>query len=126
MRIGIPAETRAGETRVAATPETVKKMLSTGHQVLVQRGAGDGASIPDTEYQAAGATLHSADELYAQVEIILKVKAPTTAELAKMPAKSVLIGLLAPYQADLVATYALGAFAFFVGFTSYVDEFGAQ
>ncbi|TAJ76606.1 MAG: Re/Si-specific NAD(P)(+) transhydrogenase subunit alpha [Gallionellaceae bacterium] len=106
MRIGIPAETRAGETRVAATPETVKKMLATGHQVWVQRGAGDGASIPDAEYQTAGATLADADELYAQAEIILKVKAPAGAELAKMQAKTVLIGLLAPYQPDLVAAYA--------------------
>lgn len=106
MRIGIPAETRAGETRVAATPETVKKMLATGHQVLVQRGAGDGASIPDSEFQTAGATLVSAEELYAQAEIILKVKAPTPEELVKMPAKSVLIGLLFPYQNDLVEAYA--------------------
>lgn len=106
MRIGIPAETRAGETRVAATPETVKKLQATGHQVLVQRGAGDGASIPDAEYQAAGATLLGADELYAQAEIVLKVKAPTEAELAKLPAKTVLVGLLSPYQADLVAAYA--------------------
>ncbi len=82
MRIGIPAETRAGETRVAATPETVKKMLASSHKVLVQQGAGAGASIPDVEYQAAGATLVSAADLYAQAEIILKVKAPTADELA--------------------------------------------
>jgi len=106
MRIGIPAETRAGETRVAATPETVKKMLATGHAVMVQQGAGAGASIPDAEYQAAGATLVSAAELYAQAEIVLKVKAPTEAELAQLPANSVLIGLLSPYQAELVAAYA--------------------
>ena len=106
MRIGIPAETRAGETRVAATPETVKKLKATGHQLFVQRGAGEGASIPDGDFESAGATLVSADELYAQAEIILKVKAPTEAELAKMQSKSVLIGLLSPYQADLVAAYA--------------------
>ncbi len=106
MRIGIPAETRAGETRVAATPETVKKMLATGHTVMVQQGAGAGASIPDAEFQAVGATLVSATELYAQAEIVLKVKAPTEAELAQLPANSVLIGLLSPYQAELVAAYA--------------------
>jgi H+-translocating NAD(P) transhydrogenase subunit alpha len=105
MRIGIPAETRAGETRVAATPETVKKMLATGHTVMVENGAGAGASIPDAEYQAAGATLVSAADLYAKSEIVLKVKAPTAEELSKLPAKSVLIGLLSPYQADLVAAY---------------------
>jgi len=106
MRIGIPAETRAGETRVAATPETVKKMLAAGHQVLVQQNAGAGASIPDAEFQAAGATLTGAADLYAQAEIVLKVKAPTEAELAQLKKGTVLIGLLAPHQADLVAAYA--------------------
>ncbi|MEQ1837395.1 MAG: Re/Si-specific NAD(P)(+) transhydrogenase subunit alpha [Candidatus Nitrotoga sp.] len=106
MRIGIPMETRAGETRVAATPETVKKMLAVGHAVLVQHGAGTGASILDADYQAAGATLVNAKDLYAQAEIVLKVKAPTADELVQMPANSVLIGLLSPYQVDLVAAYA--------------------
>ncbi|WP_239234004.1 Re/Si-specific NAD(P)(+) transhydrogenase subunit alpha [Candidatus Nitrotoga sp. BS] len=106
MRIGIPKETRAGETRVAATPETVKKMLAAGHAVMVQQGAGTGASIPDADYLAAGATLVSDAEVYAQAEIILKVKAPTEDELAKLAAKTVLIGLLSPFQADLVAAYA--------------------
>src|SRR5271169_6322741 len=105
MRIGIPAETRAGETRVAATPETVKKMLSAGHQVLVQHGAGSGASIPDAEFQAAGAKLSSAADLYAQAEMILKVKAPTEGELAQMKAGTALIGLLSPHQAELVTAY---------------------
>src|SRR5271169_4320887 len=113
MRIGIPAETRAGETRVAATPETVKKMLSAGHQVLVQHGAGSGASIPDAEFQAAGAKLSSAADLYAQVEIVLKVKAPTEGELAQMKAGMALIGLLSPHQADLVAAYARQGIAAF-------------
>ena len=106
MRIGIPAETHAGETRVAATPETVKKMLSAGHQVWVQSGAGASASIPDMEYQAAGATMTSAAEVYVQAEIVLKVRAPLPDELAQMQAGRVLIGLLSPYQADLVAAYA--------------------
>ena len=75
MRIGIPAETRAGETRVAATPETVKKMLATGHTVMVEKGAGLGASIPDAEFQAAGASLVSSADVYAKSEIVLKVKA---------------------------------------------------
>ncbi len=106
MRIGIPAETRAGETRVAATPETVKKMLAAGHQVLVQQGAGAGASIPDAEFQAAGATLTGVAELYAQADLVMKVKAPTEGELAQMKSGTALIGLLAPHQAELVAAYA--------------------
>jgi proton-translocating NAD(P)+ transhydrogenase subunit alpha len=106
MRIGIPAETFAGETRVAATPETVKKMLAAGHQVLVQQGAGNGASIPDAEFQGAGATLTTAADLYAQAEIVLKVRAPSPEELAQMKAGTVLIGLLVPHNAELVAAYA--------------------
>ena len=114
MRIGIPAETRAGETRVAATPETVKKMLAAGHQVLVQQGAGAQASIPDADFQAAGATLVSVADLYAQSEIVLKVKAPTEAELGQMKRGTALIGLLSPHDQNLVAAYAkqgLAAFA---------------
>ena len=57
MHIGVPLETHAGETRVAATPETVKKLVSQGHQVTVQAGAGISASIPDAAYEAAGATI---------------------------------------------------------------------
>lgn len=106
MRIAIPTETRAGETRVAATPETVKKMLAAGHTVLIQQGAGAGASIPDADYQAAGAMLVNAEEVYAQAEIMLKVKAPTGDELSRLAAGTVLIGLLSPYQTEQVATYA--------------------
>ena len=75
MQIGIPAEIRGGETRVAATPETVKKFTAKGlHTVLVQSGAGAGASIPDEAYQAAGASIvASAAELYGQSQIVLKV-----------------------------------------------------
>jgi NAD(P) transhydrogenase subunit alpha len=64
MRIGIPAETRPGETRVAATPETVKK-LAAKHQVIVQSGAGLKASVIDDAYVAAGATIGSAADALA-------------------------------------------------------------
>jgi NAD(P) transhydrogenase subunit alpha len=113
MRIGIPAETYAGETRVAATPETVKKLLATGHKVSVQTGAGSGASIPDAEYQAVGATMASAADIYAQSEIVLKVRAPSADELAKLNKGTVLIGLLNPHNPDLVASYAKQGIAAF-------------
>jgi H+-translocating NAD(P) transhydrogenase subunit alpha len=113
MRIGIPAETYAGETRVAATPETVKKLLATGHKVSVQTGAGSGASIPDAEYQAVGATMASAADIYAQSEIVLKVRAPGTDELAKLNKGTVLVGLLNPHNPDLVASYAKQGIAAF-------------
>lgn len=96
MRIGIPAETRAGETRVAATPETVKKLVSGGlHQVIVQAGAGIAASIPDNQYQAAGATIvNSAQEVYAQAQLVAKVRGPSPEELRMMSKETVLVGLL--------------------------------
>ena len=106
MRIGIPAEILAGETRVAATPETVKKMVAVGHQVAVQQGAGAGASIPDAEYAAAGAKLVGAADIYAQSEIVFKVRAPSADELAQCNKGTVLVGLLNPHNAEQVASYA--------------------
>ena len=98
MRIGVPAETRAGETRVAATPETVKK-LAAKNEVRVQAGAGAAASYPDRDYEAAGAKLvGSAGEAY-DADIVLKVRAPTEEELGFLKEKSILIGLLDPYNA---------------------------
>jgi NAD(P) transhydrogenase subunit alpha len=101
MRIGVPAETRPGESRVAATPETVKKLVAGGkHQVLVQSGAGVNAAVPDADFQAAGATIvPAAAELYAQADIVLKVRAPEAAELAGLKRGSILVGLLNPYDA---------------------------
>ena len=116
MQIGIPAEIRGGETRVAATPETVKKFIAKGlHAVLVQSGAGAGASIPDEEYQAAGATIvGSAADLYGQSGIVLKVRGPETDELALIRKDAVLVGLLAPQDAEgieALARHGLTAFA---------------
>ncbi|PTR06347.1 NAD(P) transhydrogenase subunit alpha [Nitrosospira sp. Nsp5] len=116
MHIGIPAEIRGGETRVAATPETVKKFTAKGfHVVLVQSGAGSGASIPDEEYQAAGATIvASAAELYGQSQIVLKVRGPEPGELSMMRKDAVLLGLLSPHQAEgieILAHHGLTAFA---------------
>jgi NAD(P) transhydrogenase subunit alpha len=113
MRIGIPAETLAGENRVAATPETVKKLVSTGHQVFLQIGAGAGASISDSEFYAAGASLMSDADIYAQSEIVLKVRAPSAEELSKLNKGAVLIGLLAPHNEAMVAAYAKQGIAAF-------------
>jgi H+-translocating NAD(P) transhydrogenase subunit alpha len=101
MRIGIPAEIRPGETRVAATPETVKKLATGGkHTLLVQAGAGDAAAIPDREFTAAGATIvAAAEDIYAQSDIVLKVRAPDAAELPLVRRGAILAGLLNPYDA---------------------------
>ncbi|MDT8363751.1 MAG: Re/Si-specific NAD(P)(+) transhydrogenase subunit alpha [Nitrosomonas sp.] len=116
MEIGIPAETRAGETRVAATPETVKKITAKGlHKVFVQTGAGAGASIPDEAYREAGATiLTDASQLYSQSRIILKVRGPQPDELAQIRKDAILIGLLSPHDADRISAlvnHGLTAFA---------------
>ena len=116
MQIGIPAEIRGGETRVAATPETVKKFTVKGfHTVLVQSGAGAGASIPDEAFQAAGATIvGSAADLYGQSQIVLKVRGPEAAELEMMRKDTVLLGLLAPHRSEgieALAHHGLTAFA---------------
>ena len=99
MRIGIPAETLAGESRVAATPETVKKLVASGHQVVIGRGAGDAASVPDTAFEAAGATLGSAADALG-AELVLKVRAPSPDELAQIPRGSVVVGMLNPFDAE--------------------------
>ena len=115
MKIGIPAERRAGETRVAATPETVKKLVAAKQVVLVESGAGVSAGIADADYIAAGATIvANPGELYSNAEVVLKVRAPEPAELAQMRKDAVLIGLLNPYQPEgiaVLAAHGLTAFA---------------
>ena len=116
MHIGIPAEIRPGETRVAATPETVKKLVVGGrHTVTVQAGAGRGASIPDTEYAAAGAVIAPlASDVYSHAQIILKVRAPESSELPLLRRGSILIGLLNPHDAlaiDALAATGVTGFA---------------
>ncbi len=116
MHIGIPAEIRGGETRVAATPETVKKYTAKGvHKVSVQSGAGAGASIPDSAYQEAGATIVTdVAELYAQSQIVLKVRGPESNELTMVRKDAVLLGLLSPHHkdgVDALVQHGLTAFA---------------
>jgi len=105
MRIGVPLETKAGETRVAATPETVKKLIGQGHQVLIQKDAGLQASQPDAAYVAVGASIGSASDAFAS-EVILKVRAPQPEELKQIKSGSVLIGMLDPFDNDNIAAMA--------------------
>jgi len=100
MQIGIPAETRAGEARVAATPETVKKLAAGGlHRLVVQAGAGAKASVPDAAYQEAGATIvASAAEAFAS-DIVLKVRGPEPGEMAMVKRGGIVVGLLNPWDA---------------------------
>ncbi|AOK66717.1 Re/Si-specific NAD(P)(+) transhydrogenase subunit alpha [Burkholderia multivorans] len=105
MHIGVPAETRANEARVAATPETVKKYAAAGHRVSVAKGAGTAASYPDEAYAAAGAELTDQSAAFG-ADIVLKVQAPTDAELPSLKRGAVLVGMLEPFNAEQAAKLA--------------------
>src|SRR5436305_697284 len=95
MRIGVPKETAPGEQRVALVPEVVQKLSAGGHEVLVERGAGLGASFTDEAFGAAGATLVGRDEALG-ADVVVKVARPSADEVAALRADAVLIGFLAP------------------------------
>ncbi|HEY2446842.1 MAG TPA: Re/Si-specific NAD(P)(+) transhydrogenase subunit alpha [Rhizomicrobium sp.] len=98
MNLAVLKERRAGEARVAATPETVKKLKGLGLAVTVETGAGEKACIGDADFVAAGATIASDMEAALKdADLVLKVRAPEPAEIAAMKGGAVLIGLLAPY-----------------------------
>jgi NAD(P) transhydrogenase subunit alpha len=99
MLIGVPAETTAGETRVAVTPETAKKLISQGHNVRVQAGAGVAASVPDAAYVAAGAEVVDAAGAWG-CDLVLKVRAPEAAEAASIKSGSTVVGMLEPFHAQ--------------------------
>jgi NAD(P) transhydrogenase subunit alpha len=105
MHIGVPAETRANETRVAATPETVKKYVAQGHTVTIQAGAGTSASYPDEAYTAVGAQVADAAAAFA-ADLVLKVQSPTVSELPFMKRGAVLVGMLDPFNAENAAKLA--------------------
>jgi NAD(P) transhydrogenase subunit alpha len=116
VKVFIPRERRAGETRVAATPETVRRMVKLGLEVAVERGAGEASLFQDAEYEAAGA--RRADDPaqgWESADVVLKVTPPGTFEGLSRPEAqglkpgAVLIGFLAPYrEPDMVRALAAG------------------
>ncbi|MDO9167254.1 MAG: Re/Si-specific NAD(P)(+) transhydrogenase subunit alpha [Rhodoferax sp.] len=98
MLIGVPAETTAGETRVAVTPETVKKLKSQGHTIRIQSGAGVAASVPDDAYTAVGAEISDAAGAFG-CELVLKVRSPSDDEAQMMKPGTCLVGMLNPFDA---------------------------
>jgi NAD(P) transhydrogenase subunit alpha len=96
MKIGVPKESVAGERRVALVPEVVRKFTGQGHEVLVERGAGAGAMIPDAQFEEAGAALTDDPAAVYGAEVVVKVAPPTAEETARMKEGSVVIGFLAP------------------------------
>ncbi|HEY9216694.1 MAG TPA: Re/Si-specific NAD(P)(+) transhydrogenase subunit alpha [Phenylobacterium sp.] len=123
--IAVTKERRAGETRVAATPETVKKLIGSGYSVVVERGAGLTAACIDSEYEAAGATLAAgAAEALASADILMKVRAPADEEIAALKPGAIVVALLNPHQdkAVLQALSAKGVSAFAMEFVPRITR----
>jgi H+-translocating NAD(P) transhydrogenase subunit alpha len=113
MLIGVPAETDPSETRVAASPETVKKFAGLGAEVAVQRGAGLKAGVVDAEYEAAGARLVGAEEALG-ADVVLKVRRPSAAEIGLLKSGALVVATMDPYghQEAIEAMAGTGAAAF--------------
>ncbi len=96
MRIGVPKETAEGERRVALVPEVARKLTGSGLDVVVERGAGAEALIPDAQFEEAGATLTDDAATVWQSDVVVKVAPPNAEEIVRLGKDSVLIGFLAP------------------------------
>ncbi len=108
MKLAIPKETVSGERRVAATPETCGRLIKSGFEVLVERGAGTQSSIPDSAFEKSGATLASDfAELCDRADLLAKVQSPTADEIERMKADVLLIAMLNPLaDPDLIRRLA--------------------
>lgn len=116
MKLAIPRARQAFETRVAATPETVKKLCALGFDVVVEAGAGNGAYLTDSQYREAGATVsESLEAMLSDAGIVLTVQAPSPEEVSAMKQGAYLVGMLEPFQdGDRIRDYAargINAFA---------------
>ncbi|MFM6847475.1 MAG: NAD(P)(+) transhydrogenase (Re/Si-specific) subunit alpha, partial [Terrabacter sp.] len=95
MRIGIPRESRPGETLVAATAKTASQLAGLGYDVVVEAGAGAAADQPDTAFADAGIAVGSSDDVWSS-DVVVKVNAPTEAEIARLRRGATVISLMAP------------------------------
>ena len=113
MLIGVPAETDPAETRIAATPETVKKFVGLGAEVAIEHGAGAKAGFPDADYQSAGATIVDADQALG-ADLVLKVRRPNASEIARLKSGAPVIAIMDPYghREAIEAMAKTGAAAF--------------
>ena len=98
MKIAIGKETAQAEKRVAASPDSVRKLIALGAEVFVETGAGALSSFPDSQFEAAGAKVVAQDEAYKDADVVLRVRSPSAAEVGKMKKGALLIGMLAPYN----------------------------
>src|SRR5271170_3663204 len=114
MLVGVLAEADPSETRVAATPETVKRLIALGADVALEKGAGLRAGILDTDYQSVGARIAEAAEVLREADVLLKVRRPTASELAQIKRGALVVAIMDPYghQEALEAMAAAGVSAF--------------
>jgi alanine dehydrogenase len=84
VRIGVAREIKTDEYRVALTPAGARELVQRGHEVVVETGAGDGSSMADSDYERAGATIASVDDVWSGAELLLKVKEPIEAEYSRL------------------------------------------
>jgi NAD(P) transhydrogenase subunit alpha len=96
MKVGVAKETAPGERRVALVPEALGRLKSAGLEILVEKGAGDGAAIPDIAYTAAGAEIVPTDALYKQSDVVLRVAKPSKNEVGRLRKGQAVVGFLAP------------------------------
>jgi NAD(P) transhydrogenase subunit alpha len=96
MKVGVARESAPGERRVALVPEALGKLTAAGLEILVEAGAGAGAAIPDTAYAEAGANVVSADALYAQADVVLKVQKPSADEASRLRPGQAIVAFLQP------------------------------
>src|SRR5678816_2972518 len=123
--IAVTKERRAGETRVAAVPETVKKLIAAGFSVVVEAGAGEAASYPDADYAAAGAAIaKTAKEALAKADVVFTVRAPEADEIKALKPGAIVAGMLNPYmeRAALNALAKQGASAFTMEFVPRITR----
>src|SRR5215208_4061429 len=96
MKVGVAKESAPGERRVALVPEALGKLTAAGLEILVEKGAGSGAAIPDSAYADAGATIVPTAELYGQSDVVLRVQKPSDSEVKVMHEGQAVLGLLQP------------------------------
>ena len=123
--IAVTKESRAGETRVAAVPESVKKLVAAGFAVTVETGAGTAAAYPDADYIAAGASIApDAKTAVASADLLFKVRGPSAAEIAALKPGAIVVALLNPYQEreTLQALAAKGATAISMEFVPRISR----
>jgi len=108
MLIGVAAEKDPQETRVAASPETVKKFIALGADVVIESGAGTTAGVPDADFAAAGAKIASAAEALG-ADIVLKVRRPNEAEIGNIKSGAIVVSIMDPYGADQALAALAGA-----------------